>query len=142
MTFQWPKFGTQLYVSYAPNMLFTGGLEAKNRLGWHLKDCPTPSIPAQGSPAPPMAIRAGGWEKKTGCGRCNLPHSVDVFRVRRCVHGKVGRQWVAWAEGKVARLEHAGGIFSDDRLSRDMKGIGSWHRISNAPKVGSRWDRH
>ena len=52
------------YVSYAPNMLLTGGLEAKNRLGWHLKDCPTPSILAQGLPALPMAIGVGGWENR------------------------------------------------------------------------------
>ena len=35
------------YMSYVPNMLLAGGLEAKNRLGRHLKDCPTPSILAQ-----------------------------------------------------------------------------------------------
>ena len=108
-------------MSYVPNMLLAGGLEAKNRLGWRLKDCPTPSILAQGSPAPPMAIGAGGWEKKKGYGRCNLPHSVDVFRVRCHVHGKVRWQLVAWAEGKVARLEHVGGTFSDDRLSQNME---------------------
>ena len=53
-------------VSHAPNMLLAGGLEAKNLLGWCPKDCPTPSIPVQGSPAPPKAIRVGGWEERKG----------------------------------------------------------------------------
>ena len=43
------KFGDFIpCVSYASNMLLASGLGAKNWLGWRLKDCSTPSIPAQG----------------------------------------------------------------------------------------------
>ena len=37
------------------------------------------------------------------------------------MHGKVRWQLIAWTEGKVARLEHAGGVSADDRLSQNMK---------------------
>ena len=59
--------------------------------------------------------------EKKACSKCTLPHSVDFFRIRRHVHGKVRWQLIASTKGKVARLEHAGGASADDRLSQNMK---------------------
>ena len=63
-------------VSYVPNMLLSGGLEAKNWLGWHLKDCSTP----------PKAIGVGGLEKRK-------VQQVKSAKFSRCLQGQAPYAW-------------------------------------------------